>query len=112
MSLLYLTALSLNSCATFNVKQLTPSFVDTVNNQCREYKVVQDKPKVEFGKDPIIWPLAHCNGYIALPTDQVTDMRRHYEESIRNGPGPIFGRSSVDEIDVLNGIPWTDVNGR
>lgn len=82
MNLMLLTALvSLSSCA-YNIKKVTPHFIDTVNGVCRKYVVESVDPKVVFKYDSTL-PIEQCNGFIAVPVDQAQDMKRHYEEWVR-----------------------------
>jgi hypothetical protein len=70
LSLLSLSAFS--SCDIFK-KTPTPHFIDTDLSECREYEVVSDSPLTFRYKG--YYPIDHCNGYIAVPADQVQFVR-------------------------------------
>lgn len=104
--LIFLTAINLSSCA-YSPKDLTPNFIDTDRKTCREYKVVQVRPTVEFVFDKE-YPIAHCNGFISLPIKQALEIKREYEESIHGQallPAPAdFEGKIAYELEALGGI--------
>ncbi len=106
MKLICLMALSLSSCA-YNPKKLTPTFIDTVHGTCREYKVSQTTPTVEFVFNQE-FPISHCNGYLSLPLDQALEIKRAYEESKKkNSPTPFLEPVETIqdyEIQILGGV--------
>jgi hypothetical protein len=72
-----IASLSLGSCQ-FNPKKLTPHFIDIPNNRCTQYEIKGSNDNLVFS--PVEnKSLSACDGMVALPLEQVLEMRREWE---------------------------------
>lgn len=69
MSLIFLMGLSLSGCVHFKLTKRSVFFVDAIKQTCREYMIIDDRPKTKF-EYVIEHPISYCNGFIAvMPLD-------------------------------------------
>jgi len=98
----------LSGCA-YNVKKITPEFIDIDRMSCRVYKVTEDRPKIIFAFDKEV-PIRECNGHMAFPEEQVLDMKNYYEEYVLKKKSsktakPNRSQNPIEyELHILNGI--------
>jgi hypothetical protein len=106
------------SCA-FDPKSLTPNFVDTQHQTCREYKVTETSPKIVFVFDKE-YPISHCDGFFALPVAQALEVKRAYEKSLHaKNPAvevepltDLSPGSIVNEIKLLGGVSDPNIGAK
>lgn len=71
-----LTLVLLNACA--EPPKLTPHFIDTDLNECREYEIIdKENFTVQFKTSH---PLEKCNGYFAVPAKEAAEWKRYLLE--------------------------------
>lgn len=83
---IFLTTSLVSLFGCVGAPKITPHYIDTQLNECREYEVTNKEQMTIRFKEA--HPLSHCNGFFAVPASEAARWRKYCLDSKCTTPKP------------------------